>query len=716
VKNEVNNQVIEGICRYIRLHGFDDKTALKQIGLNSEDFIDPEKSVPISVFDNLLDWVTKSIGPDSDFDAGRSFIDTEILGEFCKIIRIQNDGSIILKMLQNILSNKIPLYIITLSELADNKATLRITHDDIPVPSRLRCRFISGILDRLNDFGEPINFEVKKTYCVLNVEQKIYEDSHLKTNEKGDIFKVIGDTNNRISKLDPDGGFYLNGIKYGSPFCEFQIKWQPISELGKSGSKKILKERLSALLQKLNEAIELAERLQNESVELNLQKQQDEKYNNAIIAFNEEAGKCLNIKELAHLGASKICSDFGFDRVLILIKREDHLEVIESCDPHDTEFAEKMFQSITDDPIILDGRTLESKVFFSKKPMVVYNAFESIFVSKQLLQIWKTREYAIAPIRSRESIIGILTADKQHSKAKITQNDLKRLYVITNVLSMALGNFRTVSELMEKYTKTERELEKSTEKLTALYQKLMDADRTRANFLTNISSEYKTLLGSIIGLSNVLYKGIDGEINVKQRQDLSAILHAGQQLQSLVNDILDYFEIEAGRIRLQKEPFDLNQEVVLAVELSRDLLESKGLTMRMDLSLTPAIIFADRTRIRQVLNNLIISAIRSTDYGGITIRILQDQNTIYIGITDTRTGQSPEELTGIFDAFNPSDKARIHGGSGLGLAISKRLVELHGGRMWVTLTPRLGITIHFTLPSHDLVNESVSPHKTISKE
>ncbi len=228
-----------------------------------------------------------------------------------------------------------------------------------------------------------------------------------------------------------------------------------------------------------------------------------------------------------------------------------------------------------------------------------------------------------------------------------------------------------------------------------------DAERAKAEFVANVSHELRTPLNMIIGFSEMMLRAPKayGRIPAALKADLAVILRNSQHLAALVDDVLDLSQIEAGQMALIKERTALHEIVAGAVEALRPLFDSKGLYLRAEVP-TGLVIFGDRTRLREVLLNLLSNAGRFTEQGGVEVLTRVEGLEVTVSVTDTGPGIALEDQAKLFQPFQQADGSirRRYGGSGLGLAISKHFVEMHGGRMWLESRMGQGTTISFSLP------------------
>lgn len=225
-----------------------------------------------------------------------------------------------------------------------------------------------------------------------------------------------------------------------------------------------------------------------------------------------------------------------------------------------------------------------------------------------------------------------------------------------------------------------------TEELQKRAAELQELDRLKSAFLANMSHELRTPLNSILGFSDVILEGIDGPLTDYMQNDLKLIQKNGQHLLSLINDVLDMAKIDAGRMNLHPEKFRVHDLLEDVISITSSLANEKGLPLLIEPDSDGEIqISADATRIRQVVINLVNNAIKFTEKGQISARVdALPGEKVLIRVHDTGIGVPPDQLEKIFQEFSQVDTSttRKVGGTGLGLPISRRLVEMHGGRMW----------------------------------
>ncbi len=230
--------------------------------------------------------------------------------------------------------------------------------------------------------------------------------------------------------------------------------------------------------------------------------------------------------------------------------------------------------------------------------------------------------------------------------------------------------------------------------------KLRQVDKLKSEFLASMSHELRTPLNSIIGFADVLLEGLDGDLNERMEQDVRLIRDSGAHLRDLIGDILDMSKIEAGRMELRYEEIDMHQLAHDILATARSLAKEKNLELNLNLDENVTTITADRTRMRQVLWNIMGNAIKFTEKGSVTLSMKAERDMLRISIRDTGIGIKPEDMAAVFEQFRQIDGSlnRSVGGTGLGMPITKKLIELHGGEIGVDSVMGQGSTFWFTVP------------------
>jgi len=241
-------------------------------------------------------------------------------------------------------------------------------------------------------------------------------------------------------------------------------------------------------------------------------------------------------------------------------------------------------------------------------------------------------------------------------------------------------------------------------------EKAESANRAKSDFLANMSHELRTPLNHIIGFTELIVDNRFGELNAKQEKYLTNVMQSGQHLLSLVNDILDISKVESGKLELQPAPVDLKNVMNNSLIMVKEKSLKHGIRLSLDTIGIPKIIMADERKLKQILYNLLANAVKFTPDGGSVNCIASHSGSngdIEVSVTDTGIGITAADLKRIFDPFEQVEGSisRRFQGTGLGLSLTKKLVELHGGRIWAESDGvGKGAAFRFTIPTGNLSN------------
>lgn len=305
------------------------------------------------------------------------------------------------------------------------------------------------------------------------------------------------------------------------------------------------------------------------------------------------------------------------------------------------------------------------------------------------------------------AVEGAMTALLGYAAARgflaITQWSLSN-YDRTRVLLEEARDQRVeLKQVQEDLVQANRELARLSDRLKGMYRAAEEARRAKEEFVANVSHELRTPLNMIIGFSEMIARSphVYGDaLPPALLADIGVIRRNSQHLAKLIDDVLDLSQVEAGRMALTREPTCIREIIDEAAEAVRPLYQSKGLYLETDVPKDVPSVLCDRTRVRQVLTNLLANAGRFTQHGGVRVRAWHETDKVLVSVADTGPGIAPEDQKRLFEPFQQLDNSirRAHGGSGLGLSISKRFVEMHGGQMWLHSELGVGTTITFSLP------------------
>lgn len=246
---------------------------------------------------------------------------------------------------------------------------------------------------------------------------------------------------------------------------------------------------------------------------------------------------------------------------------------------------------------------------------------------------------------------------------------------------------------------------------TRLYDKARQADRLKSAFLATISHELRTPLTAIIGYTEMLQKGIYGQLSDRMREPLTYMHLSSMTLLRLITDIVDFSRLEAGYLEVDLMPVDLLRAVEHVVGQLQPQIRERGLELRLAVPGDLPPVRANGARIEQVLSNLVVNAVKFTDAGTITISAARQGDRVRLSVQDTGIGIAPEHMETIFQEFRrvESPNGRRYSGAGLGLAICRRLIGLMGGTISVASEPHVGSTFTIELPVAELLEQEARP-------
>jgi signal transduction histidine kinase/CheY-like chemotaxis protein len=289
-----------------------------------------------------------------------------------------------------------------------------------------------------------------------------------------------------------------------------------------------------------------------------------------------------------------------------------------------------------------------------------------------------------------------------------------------SLLEETRGQKAELEQIRDDLALANRELVLLTERLAAMRLIAEEAQKAKAAFVAKISHEFRTPLNMIIGLIDTLTETpqlYGQELSPLLFRDLEVVHRNSEHLASLINDVLDLSQAEAGRLTLHREWVDLTAVINNALAVVNPLLEKKHLNLRLSIADDLPRVYCDQTRIRQVILNLISNAARYTEKGGISVQVSQEGQDVSVSVTDTGPGIAPDDAQRIFEPFYRGSGGfwRDQGGSGLGLSISKQFIERHGGRIWFESTVGVGSTFAFNLPISPL-SPAAGPERWVSED
>jgi len=300
----------------------------------------------------------------------------------------------------------------------------------------------------------------------------------------------------------------------------------------------------------------------------------------------------------------------------------------------------------------------------------------------------------------------------RHGVARIRNGDLTtRLDLKTgDEIEILADEFNEMAtHLREAYSGLELKVAERTQKLTLANDKLAEASRLKSQFLANVNHELRTPLSSIIGYARLLRRETEGQISSLQRENIEDLLRNAQRLLGLIDGLLDFAKIEAGKTEIHIEPVKIDELVQGAIATIEPIVNNNAIRIVRDLPPTLGPLHTDREKLRQIILNLLGNAVKFTDHGKITISVCQENGDCKLAVQDSGIGIDKADVARIFEEF---ERGRLTGdseyrGTGLGLAIVKRLVDVLGGTVGVESELGKGSTFTVTLPLINNANQTV---------
>jgi signal transduction histidine kinase len=411
----------------------------------------------------------------------------------------------------------------------------------------------------------------------------------------------------------------------------------------------------------------------------------------------------------------------------------DTLARIEATAPPDERALIREIRAAQDDAMsvvadianaIRDGRTDEAVVALRTREEPLYRSIEAAvaqLVATEQARMGTLRDELDAAAARSRTVLGVfagasmlvaLTCGLVISWSFIlplreAHGFLREVAAGNFTASISVPNRDEFGDLAARMNRMSRELARleaqqrdAAEALQQVNERLAHASRAKSEFLANMSHELRTPLNAILGFTEMMLDGLYGDVPGELKEPLADIQTNGRHLLRLINDVLDLSKIEAGRMELALGEYSVH-EVVDTVRASlRSLAAEKGLALRASVPEDLPLAYGDAKRLSQCLMNLVGNALKFTREGEVEMAVARDGDVLVYRVSDTGIGIPKDQLDRVFDQFRQVDATitREYGGTGLGLSITRRIVELHGGRIWVDSELGKGSTFSFAVP------------------
>jgi signal transduction histidine kinase len=333
--------------------------------------------------------------------------------------------------------------------------------------------------------------------------------------------------------------------------------------------------------------------------------------------------------------------------------------------------------------VFLRGRgSVTGRVLMEGKPIQIPDVLtDPEYELTEIQKVGGYRTHLGVPLLREGIPIGVILLSRK-SVRPFDDKHIELATTFADQAGIAIENVRLFDEIQEKS------------------RQLAEASQHKSQFLANMSHELRTPLNAILGYTELILDSVYGEMPDRARSVLDRVQRNGRHLLGLINDVLDLSKIEAGQLVLSLSDYSLKSVIQTVFSAVEPLAKEKQIALKIDVAPELPQGHGDERRLTQVLLNLVGNAIKFTDIGEVSIKGSSANGSFNVAVHDTGPGISETDQTKLFQEFQQADNSitRKKGGTGLGLAISKRIIEMHGGRIWVESVVGQGSTFAFTLP------------------
>ena len=476
--------------------------------------------------------------------------------------------------------------------------------------------------------------------------------------------------NGTASKSEPQSHLSRSLTVRGESIGSFGIEEDPERPLTDEE-----REIIDAVAQELAEALESARLFEQTQIALAEQERLASELE-TVAQVSTAASTILEVDELLQSVVDLAKSSFGLYHAHIYLTNETGKKLLLKAGAGNI----GRLMSLEGREINIDDDSIVARAARTQKGVMENNVRRIVdFMPHPLLP--ETRSEMALPMLVGGKLIGVLDLQSDE-EGYFTQEDLNVQTTLAAQIAVAVENANQYAIQVQTSTK------------------LREVDVLKSEFLASMSHELRTPLNSIIGFADVLLEGLDGDLNERMEEDVRLIRESGNHLRGLIGDILDMSKIEAGRMDLRYEEVDMTQLANDVMATAAPLAQEKKLFLHLDIDENVKPVVADRTRLRQVMWNIVGNAIKFTEKGSVTISVQAQSTHVLCSIRDTGIGIKEENINAVFEQFRQIDGGlnRAAGGTGLGMPITKKLVELHGGDIWLESVYGQGTTFLFTVP------------------
>lgn len=419
------------------------------------------------------------------------------------------------------------------------------------------------------------------------------------------------------------------------------------------------------------------------------------------VLINEINGlmiQMMPLHQLCDVAAKAIHDKMGYERVTIFLVDPGN-NILQTAAftgvmPKDAQKLAQAEFNITPDN--KDGFLIN--VVNTKQPLYVKNVDDGVNKlskrSKRLIKELGVKSFIAVPIIFEDAVLGVIAADNVTPSEFLTRNDLELLSSVASPIAVSISNAMTFEALQQSKEVLEQRVQERTLELRKARDDAIRANEAKSLFLANMSHELRTPLNAILGFAKLLMFQATEDKLEQYAKDAMKIEQGGEHLLSLINDILDLSKIEAGKMELHYEEFDIVKMLESIQVIAEPLAEKNNNTFEISVKQDIGKMYADETKIRQIIINLLGNACKFTHNGTVKLEADFDPQSdcVLFHIIDTGIGIPEDKLGKLFQDFVQVDSSttKKYGGTGLGLSLSKRFAEMMGGDIKVTSQPNMG--------------------------
>ena len=462
---------------------------------------------------------------------------------------------------------------------------------------------------------------------------------------------------------------------------------------------------LAKLKRSFNELDEQARLIVKTDLELNKSQEESDKRLSSLEALQKISrliSTTLDENEIFHRLNQSFSTDIDFERAIVLILDKDKKLQLRVKNGFSEQAVRFILSHLEKDTSLMhafkEGNTFSSSDCPSQR-------------REAIIRIFDTLHFVVSPILTQNGFIGLVFFGNESNVSPITDGDDELISILASQIGQTLENARLFEEVYGSSRALESKVQERTKQLQDALIEVQNISKTKTEFISAVSHELRTPLTSIKGYAAILMDGKLGEIPDQVKERLGKINTHSDNLVGLINDLLDISRIESGRVEMNFGKCTLANNIENVHDLLTPQMRDKNIKWVAEVDSKIPVMHLDSGQIERVFINLVGNAIKFTPVEGtISVKATQEDKIVTVEVSDTGIGIPEEDIKRLFDEFYRVENEINQNvkGTGLGLPLAKKIVEAHGGKMWITSIVKQGTTFHFTLPiksEEDIIRE-----------